>query len=193
MISPDGKRVFVANSGQDTITVINALNRQVIGQVDLRKQPVQRCPTASATSSRAGWRSPSTTSSCYVTRFLSFTKAGGKQGDDDGKEGVVCRLDINTGRHRASAATSRPGDPARGAADRLRHRQPRRRRPRRRRPEPTIAFPNQLQSIVIRGNRAYLPNIAASPESPLQFQNSTEAFVNVIDGVGGGGRRSARP
>ena len=37
VISPDGKRVFVANSGQDTITVINALNRQVIGQIDLRK------------------------------------------------------------------------------------------------------------------------------------------------------------
>ena len=29
---------------------------------------------------------------------------------------------------------------------------------------------NQLQSIVLRGDKAYLPNIAASPESPLQFQ-----------------------
>ena len=58
-------------------------------------------------------------------------------------------------------------------------------------PEPTIAFPNQLQSIVIRGDRAYLPNIAASPESPLQFQNSTEAFVNVINGVGAGGSDGA--
>ena len=28
--SPDGKRIFVANSGQDTITVINALNRTII-------------------------------------------------------------------------------------------------------------------------------------------------------------------
>ena len=32
-------------------------------------------------------------------------------------------------------------------------------------PDPSTAFPNQLQSIVIRGDRAYLPNIAASPEA----------------------------
>src|SRR5207253_507060 len=34
--SPDGKRVFVANSGQDTITVINTATRAILGQVDLR-------------------------------------------------------------------------------------------------------------------------------------------------------------
>ena len=48
----------------------------------------------------------------YVTRFLSFTRPGGKQGDDDGKEGVVCRLDINTasndiGGYAAGAGRSR--------------------------------------------------------------------------------------
>ena len=32
----------------------------------------------------------------YVTRFLSFTRSGGKQGKDNGKEGLVCRLNINT-------------------------------------------------------------------------------------------------
>ena len=51
-------------------------------------------------------------------------------------------------------------------------------------PDPTSAFPNQLQSIVIRGNQAYLPNIAASPSGPLRFNVDTQAFVNVIDGVG---------
>jgi YVTN family beta-propeller protein len=34
--SPDGLRVFVANSAQDTITVINAATRAIIGHVDLR-------------------------------------------------------------------------------------------------------------------------------------------------------------
>ena len=48
-------------------------------------------------------------------------------------------------------------------------------------PDPTSAFPNQLQSIVIRGNQAYLPNIAASPNGPLRFNVDTQAFVNVID------------
>jgi cytochrome c peroxidase len=53
----------------------------------------------------------------------------------------------------------------------------------------TSAFPNQLASIVIRGNNAYLPNIAASPTGPLRFNVDTHAFVNVIGGVNG---RSAR-
>ena len=52
-------------------------------------------------------------------------------------------------------------------------------------PDPTSAFPNQLQSIVIRGNTAYLPNIAASPTGPLKFNVDTQAFVNTIDGVRG--------
>src|SRR5439155_19954331 len=47
----------------------------------------------------------------------------------------------------------------------------------------TLAFPNQLQSIVIRGESAYLPNIAASPTGPLRFSLDTHAFVNVIAGA----------
>src|SRR6266487_1403457 len=49
----------------------------------------------------------------------------------------------------------------------------------------TFAFPNQLQSVVIRGSQAYLPNIAASPTGPLRFNLDTHAFVSVIDGVTG--------
>ncbi len=49
----------------------------------------------------------------------------------------------------------------------------------------TFAFPNQLHSIVIRGDRAYLPNIAASPSGPLRFNLDTHAFLNVLGGVTG--------
>ena len=190
VISPDGKRVFVANSGQDTITVINALNRQVIGQIDLRKSKCN-VPDPRRHFQPRGMAVTLDNRQLLVTRFLSFVKEGGKQGEDDGKEGVVCRLRINTaateiGGYRPTGvirlaarptgfAIDSPGDGVPGDGD----------------PEPTIAFPNQLQSIVIRGDRAYLPNIAASPESPLQFQNSTEAFVNVINGVGAGGSDGA--
>jgi hypothetical protein len=52
-------------------------------------------------------------------------------------------------------------------------------------PEPTAAFPNQLQSVVIRGSQAYLPNIAASPDGPQRFNTTTQAFVSVLNGVGG--------
>jgi YVTN family beta-propeller protein len=37
---------------------------------------------------------------------------------------------------------------------------------------------------VLRGNRGYLPNIAASPAGPLKFNVDTQAFLNIITGVG---------
>jgi hypothetical protein len=113
----------------------------------------------------------------FVTRFLSFTKPDGTGADDDGEEGAVCRLAINTnangiGGYQPSKlillAAQATGFDIAGVDG-----------------TESTAFPNQLQSIVLRGDLAYLPNIAASPESPLQFQNSTQAYVNVISGVGG--------
>ena len=118
----------------------------------------------------------------YVTRFFSFVRPGGKQGDDNGRQGVVCRLNINTksakhrrlqaGRSRSRSRRRSTGFTIDSTGDGV--------------PDPTSAFPNQLQSIVIRGNQAYLPNIAASPDGPLRFNVDTQAFVNVIDGVSGG-------
>src|SRR5262249_26629212 len=116
----------------------------------------------------------------YVTRFLSFTRPNGRQGDDLGKEGLVTVLDINTAStsiadyHVARNVTLAPqitGFKFPGLTNP---------------PAPdTAAFPNQLQSIVIRGDSAYLPNIAASPTGPLRFNLDTHAFVSVIDGVTG--------
>lgn len=179
VISPDGQRVFVANSGQDTITVIDAQTRALIGNVDLRNS-LCNDPDRSRHFQPRGLAVTQDNAYLYVTRFLSFTKPGGVQGDDTGKEGVVCRLNINT-----SAATISGYTPARAITlaaqvtgfkidangDGT--------------PDDTSAFPNQLQSVVIRGDHAYLPNIAASPSRPLKFNTDTQAFVNRIDTIGG--------
>ncbi len=117
----------------------------------------------------------------YVTRFFAVVKPGGVQADDNGRVAQVCRIDIKTASPRiadykparlismGSQATGftvdSTGD---GVAD------------------ATAAFPNQLGSIVIKGNNAFLPNIAASPTGPLRFNVNTHAFVNVIGGVNGG-------
>jgi YVTN family beta-propeller protein len=112
----------------------------------------------------------------YVTRFLSFVKSGGAEGTDLGKEGLVCRLDINTGAGTVGSSvtgltpiTLAPQDTgfkdANGNA--------------------TSAYANQLQSIVIRGNRAFVPSIAASPSGPLRFNVDTQAFVNQIGNATG--------
>lgn len=178
VISPDGRRVYVANAGQNTITVINTQTRTIIGDVDLRSsacnvgdqqrhfQPRGLAVTADSTK-------------LFVARTFSFTKAGGRQADDQGKEGIVCRLSINTVAGGVGTTVDGPvalqpmntgftidsSVPPDGVAD------------------PTFAYPNQLQSVVLRGNQAYIPNIAASPSGPLKFNTDTHAFVSVIDNV----------
>jgi YVTN family beta-propeller protein len=181
VISPDGRRVFVANSSQDTITVIDATRprgkRKVIGHVNLQRS---RCndPDRNRHFQPRGLAVTKNSKRLLVTGFLSFTKTGGRQGEDTGKEGVVCRLNVKTrskrirGYRPASRTTIAP-QPTGFAVDANGDGAP----------DPTSAFPNQLQSIVIRGNQAYLPNIAASPSGPLKFNVDTQAFVNVLDGV----------
>jgi cytochrome c peroxidase len=118
----------------------------------------------------------------YVTRFLSFTKLGGLQGSDDGKEGAVCRFTVNTNGATAATVLSNPA-PITLAAQPTGFNDPN--------GAATKAFPNQLQSIVIRGDQAYLPNIAASPAGPFKFNVDTQAFVNRISGVTGASQTDA--
>jgi len=176
--SPDGRRVFVANSGQDTITVIDARKRKIIGNVDLRRS-LCNDPDHERHFQPRGLAVTEDNRKLYVTRFLSFVTSDGQQGDDNGKEGAVCRLDIDTasrhiegfqpaalitlGSQITGFRADTNGD---GMAD-----------------ADTSAFPNQLQSIVARGDQAYLPNIAASPTGPLRFDVDTQAFVNVFEGT----------
>lgn len=191
VVSPDGRRIFVANSSQDTITVISGRTRRIIGHVDLR-QSVCNDPDRYRHFQPRGLAVTQDNTKLYVTRFLSFVKQGGIQGDDLGKEGIICLLKIDTYSHkindyqpvRALAVAAqdtgfpvdRPG-PNNTAGDGV--------------PDPTFAFPNQMQSIVLRGDQAYLPNIAASPSSPQIFNVTTQAFVNVLDGVNGDSPRDA--
>jgi YVTN family beta-propeller protein len=178
VISPNGKRVFVANSGQDTVSVINAKTNALIGHVDLRNSPCNAMDRNRHFQPR-GLAVDQGNTQLYVTRFLSFTRKNGQQGADDGKDGSVCRINIDTNANtiggyqpadKISLAPRKTGFKIDSNGDGV--------------PDDTTAFSNQLQSIVIRGGRAYLPNIAASPQGPLRFDTSTQAFVNTITGVG---------
>jgi DNA-binding beta-propeller fold protein YncE/cytochrome c peroxidase len=195
VISPDGRRVFVANSGQDTITVIDAKpsrskrgrgrrrgssRPRVLGHVNLASS-ICNVPDRNRHFQPRGLAVTKNSRKLYVTSFFSFSKPGGRQGDDTGREGVVCHLNIKTksrsvrrGYRPAGRVTIAPqvtGFTVDSTGDGV--------------PDPTAAFPNQPQSIVIRGNQAYLPNIAASPDGPLRFNVNTQAFVNVLEGVRG--------
>ncbi len=176
--SPDGERIFVANSAQDTITVIRSDTNVVVGNVDLRNSSCND-PDRNRVFQPRGLAVTLNNDRLYVTRFLSFTHEGGTQGSDDGKEGVVCELTIpaNVATLPTVAGTVKLAAQATGFnidsnGDTV--------------ADPTKAFPNQMQSIVIRDNQAYLPNIAASPSKPLRFNVDTQAFVNVLDNVATG-------
>ena len=175
--SPDGKRIFVANSVQDTISVIDTSTQNVIGAVDLRNSACND-PDRNRHFQPRGLAVTLNNDRLYVTRFLSFTGgANAKQGTDDGKVGVVCQLNINTASTaiadytpatRVEIGAQDSGFKVPGNAN------------------TTSAYPNQMQSIVIRGEQAYLPNIASSPLGPLRFNVDTHAFVNVLDNVATG-------
>ena len=181
--SPDGLRVFVANSGQDTISVLDVGARKLLGSVDLRNS-LCNAPDRTRHFQPRGMAVTKNSKRLFVTRFLSFTRTGGVQADDNGREGAVCRLDIKTGSTKLKdykpaqlvrIAPEVTGFTIDSTGDNV--------------PDPTSAFPNQLQSIVIRGNNAYLPGIAASPSGPLKFNVDTQAFVNVIGKVNSGATR----
>ena len=181
--SPDGLRVFVSNSGQDTISVLDVAHKALIGYVDLRNSLCNNPDRTRHFQPRA-MAVTKNSKRLFVTRFLSFTRPGGQQATDTGREGAVCRVDISTGSTKikdyrpAQLVTLAPevtGFTIDSTGDAV--------------ADPTSAFPNQLQSIVIQGNNAYLPNIAASPSGPLKFNVDTHAFVNVIGGVNAGAAR----
>ena len=48
-------------------------------------------------------------------------------------------------------------------------------------PTTTGAFPNLLQSVVIAGSRADLPNTASSPNGPFKFNVNVQGFLSVFD------------
>jgi DNA-binding beta-propeller fold protein YncE len=176
--SPDGTRVFVANSVQDTITVIRTDNQTVVGAVDLKNSACNDPDRARHFQPR-GLAVTLDNTRLYVTRFLSFAKTGGTQADDLGKDGVVCQLSI------PGVVTTLPSvvGPIALASQNTGFKIDKNKDTI---PDDTFAYPNQMQSIVIRGNQAYVPNIASSPSGPLRFNVDTHSYINVIDNAATG-------
>jgi hypothetical protein len=52
-------------------------------------------------------------------------------------------------------------------------------------PQPTGAYPNMLQSIVLFGDRGFVPNSAASPEPPLRLNGNVQSLLSVFDTASG--------
>ena len=117
----------------------------------------------------------------YVTQFLAIDRPGTIIGADDYKEGHVSVISTATDTVIKQIVLNPMADAGfRSNGSALK------RIPATTPPTFTVvtgAFPNYLNAVAIKGNRAYLPNNAASPDGPVRFNVNVQAFLSVIDTV----------
>lgn len=164
-LTPDGTRAYVANSASGTVSVVDTGSNAVIATIAI--PGVQ--PRGVAVTNNNGGQGPQFV---YVTQFLSQPTASGGVGTDKGSEGKVFVLSTTDDTQIQGVITLAAHDTG-FAADRTKFGGTA--------TDPTFAYPNQLQSIVLKNGRGYLPNVAASPEGPVKFNVDTQAFLSVFD------------
>ena len=171
-ITPDGEKLYVANARSNTVSVIETDRNRVVRTIrDVGLEP--RGVAITSDGDEHG-----NDEKVYVTQFLGVDVAGVLIGRDDYKEGRVTVISTRTDKvigqvvlHPLASGFNSNGSVLNGVAA----------------TNPptftfaTTAFPNQLNSIVIKGNRAYLPNTGASPDGPVRFNVNVQALLSVID------------
>ncbi len=173
LVTPNGRKVFVANSRSNSITIIDANTNAPYKTIEnVGFEPRGLAITNDGDDDET----------LYVTQFLAVPVAGKLDGEDDSKTALVTSIDvgreavsrtivlrpmIDSGFKAAGDAIARVAPPAAITEESLRF--------------TTGAYPNQLNSIAIRGSFAIVPNTGASPNGPTRFDVNTQALVNVID------------
>lgn len=172
-LTPNGSKLYVANARSNDVSVINTTTNRVIKTIS----GVGEEPRGIAITSDGD--AADNDEKVYVTQFLAVDRPNTVIGADDYKEGRVTVISTET--DQALGQVTLPpmanvGFNSNGSAiNRIPPANP---------PvftTPTGAFPNTLNSVVIKGKRAYLPNNAASPDGPVRFNVNVQAFLNVID------------
>jgi len=164
-LTPDGSRAYVTNSASNTVSVIDTASNTVVATI---KIPGIQPRGIAITNNNGG----AGQQFVYVTQFLSQPTASGSVNTDQGSEGKVFVLSTTDDAQIQGVITLAAHD-AGFAADRTKFGGTE--------TDPTFAYPNQLQAIVLKNGRGYLPNVAASPEGPVKFNVDTQAFLSVFD------------
>jgi YVTN family beta-propeller protein len=174
-LTPNGRKLYVANARSNNVTVIDGTSNTLLTTI----QNVGPEPRGIAITSDGD--SDDLDEKVYVTQFLASDRPGTIIGADNYKEGRVTVIGTGTDtilrqvilnpiadtgfRSNGSALQRIPAtNPATFTVV-------------------TGAFPNNLNSIVIKGNRAYLPNNGASPDGPVRFNVNVQALLSVLDTV----------
>jgi YVTN family beta-propeller protein len=175
VLNPTGSRLYVANFSSESVSVINTATDTVFSTIKLGLQttkPRSLAVTADGTK-------------LYVTQFLSDKPAPDEtrpltqtEGADDGRVGRVFVIDainnrvmktiilnpIQVAAFFQSDGNTLAREPLTTVFD-----------------NPTAAFPNLLEAIVIKGNRAYVPGTCSSPNGPFRFNVNVQSCLSVID------------
>ena len=176
-VAPNGQKVYVTNVSSNDISVLRTVPPfDVLRTIRLPGVMDPRGLAITADSSQV-----------FVTEFFARSRPGALPGSDDEKEGRVTVLNGVTDAVIGRIALDPMADTGFNAnGDALRRIPPPGNPPDPTRPPfnfVTGAFPNQLQSMVILGDRAYLPNTAASPNGPIRFNVNGHGFLSVINTV----------
>jgi YVTN family beta-propeller protein len=172
-LTPNGRKLYVANARSNDVSVIDTEARKVIETID----GVGLEPRGVAITNDGDEESKD--ERVLVTQFLGVDVPGVLIGRDDYKEGRVTVISAKTDRVTGQIVLhplANTGFNSNGSV--LNH------VPAANPPAftfPTGAFPNQLNSIVIKGSHAYLPNTGASPDGPVRFNVNVQALLSVID------------
>jgi YVTN family beta-propeller protein len=173
-LTPNGTLAYVANARSNDVSVINTASNSVLKTIPVEPEPRGVAITSDGDTSDDDEK-------VYITHFLSFDRPGVLVGRDDYKEGHLTVISTANGSVIDSVVLhdlKDTGFKSNGSAlDRIPTRTP---------DEfffTTGAFPNMFNNIAIKGNHAYLPNNAASPNGPLRFNVNIQAFLSVVDTV----------
>ena len=179
-LTPNGTKLYVANARSNDVSVISTASHQVVRTIPGIIEPRGIAITSDGDADDLDEK-------VYVTQFNAVDRPGVLIGADDYKEGRVDVISSATDRITKEIPLAPMADTGfrskgsslackiKGAAD------------------PTCttvaadnsfvtgAFPNSLNAVAIKGNRAYLPNNAASADGPVRFNVNVQSFLNVID------------
>jgi YVTN family beta-propeller protein len=179
--TPNGDKLYVANATSHTVSVIDTRWWRVVRTID----NVGFQPRGLAITSDGDARDDD--EKVYVTQFFAVQRPGTILGADDYKEGRVTVISTRNDRVLREiklAPMADTGFRSKGSALACKTKGAN---------DPTCttnapdnsfvtgAFPNFLNAVVIKDDKAYLPNNAASPDGPVRFNVNVQAFLNVID------------
>lgn len=176
-LTPNGKKLYVTNARSNSVSVIDTSTNRVVKTIE----NVGSEPRGIAITNNGNGDDNDET--VYVTQFLALPVAVGKlDGEDDSKIGLVSVLSTatdsitgtvvlkaisDTGFKALGDAIGRVAPPATPTDADFKF--------------TTGAYPNQLNSVAIKGNFAFVPTTGASPNGPVRFDVNTQSLLSVID------------